>query len=84
MREVKMVDKLTKEHLIKTFKEAKANNQGVCIEVTIPGQDDTEYIINKHTSIDNKLDYYLNTYNDKLEHNRNSNVRIVSVYAIDV
>nr|DAN95254.1 MAG TPA: hypothetical protein [Caudoviricetes sp.] len=25
----------------------------------------------------------MNTYNDKLEHNRNSAVRIVSVYAID-
>lgn len=83
MQEVKEVKKLTKEHLIKTFEEAKANNQSVCVEVTIPGQNDTEYIINKHASIDNKLTYYLNTYNDNLEHNRNNEVKIVSVYAID-
>nr|DAN95255.1 MAG TPA: hypothetical protein [Caudoviricetes sp.] len=36
MQEVKEVDKLTKEHLIKTFEEAKANNQCICVEVTIP------------------------------------------------
>ena len=83
MQEVKQVNKLTKEHLIKTFEEAKANNQSVCVEVTIPGQNDTEYIINKNASIDNKLEYYLNTYDDNLEHNRNNEVRIVSAYAID-
>ena len=83
MQEVKKVEKLTKEHLIKTFEEAKTNNQSVCVEVTIPGQNDTEYIINKNASIENKLAYYLNTYNDNLEHNRNNEVRIVSIYAID-
>ena len=36
MQEVKEVDKLTKEYLIKTFEEAKTNNQCVCVEVTIP------------------------------------------------
>ena len=83
MYEVKEVKKLTKEHLIRTFEEAKLNNQSVCVEVTIPGQNDTEYIINKNASIDNKLEYYLNTYNDNLEHKKNNEVKIISVYAID-
>ena len=83
MYEVKEVKKLTKEHLIRTFEEAKLNNQSVCVEVAIPGQNDTEYIINKNASIDNKLEYYLNTYNDNLEHKKNNEVKIISVYAID-
>lgn len=35
MQEVTNVAKITREHLIKTFKEAKQNNQCVCVEVTI-------------------------------------------------
>lgn len=79
-----MLNEITKEYLINTFKEAKTNNKSICVEVTIPGQNDTEYIINKNESIENKLEYYLNTYNDKLEHNRNNLVRIVNVFAVDM
>ena len=77
-----MQEKISKEYLIKVFKEAKANDKDVCVEVTIPGQSETEYIINKNSSIDNKLKYYLNTYNDKLEHSRNKEVKIVAVKTI--
>lgn len=79
-----MLERITKEYLINTFKIAKENNKSICVELTIPGQNDTEYIINKNESIDNKLQYYLNTYNDKLEHNRNSLVRIVNAFAVDM
>lgn len=40
------------------FLKAKSAGKGVAIEVTIPGQSATEFIINKNESIDNKLDYY--------------------------
>ena len=52
---------MTKKELTIIFMEAKANKSDVCVEVTIPGQEDTEYIVNKNKSIDNKLDYYFQT-----------------------
>ena len=55
---------MTKKELTIIFMEAKANKCDVCVEVTIPGQEDTEYIVNKNRSIDNKLDYYFQTYDD--------------------
>ena len=59
---------MTKKELTIIFMEAKANKNDVCVEVTIPGQEDTEYIVNKNKSIDNKLDYYFQTYDDNLVH----------------
>lgn len=65
------------------FMEAKNNKCDICVEVTIPGQNDTEYIINKNASIDNKLDYYLNTYDEDLKHKKNKDIMIVNAFAID-
>lgn len=78
-----MSDKITKQDLIDKFLYAKENNKSVGIEVTIPGQKDTEYIINKNESINNKLEYYKDTYNDKLEHIRNKEIKIVNVFVVD-
>ena len=74
---------MTKKELTIIFMEAKANKSDVCVEVTIPGQEDTEYIVNKNISIDNKLDYYFQTYDDNLVHNHNEAIRIVNAFAID-
>lgn len=74
---------MTKKELAIIFMEAKANKNDVCVEVTIPGQEDTEYIVNKNRSIDNKLDYYLQTYDDNLVHKHNEAIRIVNAFAID-
>ena len=74
---------MTKKELAIIFMEAKANKRDICIEVTIPGQEDTEYIVNKNRSIDNKLDYYLQTYDDNLVHKHNEAIRIVNAFAID-
>ena len=74
---------MTKKELAIIFMEAKANKNDVCVEVTIPGQDDTEYIVNKNRSIDNKLDYYFQTYDDSLVHKNNEAIRIVNAFAID-
>ena len=74
---------MTKKELTIIFMEAKANKSDVCVEVTIPGQEDTEYIVNKNRSIDNKLDYYFQTYDDNLVHKHNEAISIVNALAID-
>ena len=74
---------MTKKELAIIFMEAKANKNDVCVEVTIPGQEDTEYIVNKNRSIDNKLDNYFQTYDDNLVHKHNEAIRIVNAFAID-
>lgn len=67
-------------HYLKTvFTNAKKEGMDVCVEVTIPGQEDTEFIINKNKSIENKLQYYKKTYDAKLIHKHCKEIRIVSV-----
>lgn len=66
-------------YLETVFKNAKQNGLDVCVEVTIPGQSDTEFIINKNASIDNKLEYYKKTYDEKLVHKHCNEIKIVSV-----
>ena len=74
---------MTKEQLINIFMEAKKNKRDICVELTIPGQNDTEFIVNKNKSIENKLKYYLETYDDELKHCRNNNIRIINAFVID-
>lgn len=74
---------MTKEQLINIFMEAKRNKCDICVELTIPCQNDTEFIVNKNKSIENKLKYYLETYDDELKHCRNNNIRIINAFAID-
>lgn len=74
---------MTKKELTIIFMEAKANKSDVCVEVTVPGQEDTEYIVNKNRSVDSKLDYYFQTYDDNLVHKRNGAIRIVNAFAMD-
>ena len=74
---------MTKEQLINIFMEAKKNKCDICVELTIPGQNDREFIVNKNKSIENKLKYYLETYDDELKHCRNNNIRIINAFAID-
>ena len=49
----------TMSELEDIFNEAlKEHAQSVAIELTIPGQRDTEFIVNRYKSIKNKLNYY--------------------------
>ena len=73
---------MTKQQLVKILSEAIADGSDIQVEVTIPGQNDTEYIINKNKSIANKLQYYCDIYDENLTHNRNPNVKIVSAQKI--
>lgn len=64
-------------YLEKVFNEASEEGLDVCVELTIPGQDKTEFIINEHSSIKNKLDYYKNTYNENCVHKKCSDIHII-------
>lgn len=67
------------QELEKIFNEAiKEKAQSVCVEVTIPFQRDTEFIINKNKSIRNKLNYYKKIYGEDLVHTKNEHIKIVA------
>ena len=48
---------MTREELKAIFAKAKENKTDIYVAVTIPGQEDVEYIVNKNHSLDNKLEY---------------------------
>ena len=61
------------------FNEAlKEHAQSVAVELTIPGQRDTEFIVNRYKSIKNKLNYYKKTYRENLVHNKVPSIKILS------
>ena len=74
---------LTKQDLINMAELAKAKNICLFVEATIPGQEETEVIVNRPSSVDNKVKYYLETYNDDLTHKRNPEIKIVQISAGD-
>ena len=78
-----MHSNMTREELKKVFAKAKENKTDIYIAVTIPGQDDYEYIVNKNRSLDNKLEYYCKAYDDSCVHCMNSQVRIVKAGVLD-
>ena len=79
-RGINMLTKIEKmSELEAIFEEArKEHAQTIAVEITIPGQRDTEFIINQNRSFRNKLNYYKRTYNDDLVHNKVPSIRIVS------
>lgn len=72
------MEKLNKfQDLIDIFVKAKECNRDVALELTVPGQKETEIIIVKVSNIDYKLDYYCKNYNENLELNRCKDIRII-------
>lgn len=74
---------MTREELKKIFAQAKESKLDVYVAVTIPGQDDVEYIVNKNKSLDNKLEYYCKAYDEDCVHCMNNQIRIVKAGWID-
>lgn len=74
---------MTREDLKAIFASAKDNHTDVYVAVTIPGQDDVEYIVNKNHSLDNKLEYYCKAYDENCVHCMNDKIRIVKAGLID-
>ena len=74
---------LDKQDLINMAELAKAKNICLFVEVTIPDQEETEVIVNRPSSVDNKVKYYLEMYNDDLTSKRNKDIKIVQISAGD-
>lgn len=74
---------LDKQDLFSMGELAKERNLCLAVEVTIPGQEETEIIINRPSSIDNKVRYYMEMYNDDLTSKRNKDIKIVQISAVD-
>lgn len=74
---------MTREELKTIFKMAKDSELDICVAVTIPNQEDLEYIINKNSSLNNKLEYYLKAYNENCVHSMNDQIKIVDAFCID-
>lgn len=67
------------QELEDVFNEALQNHaQSVAVELTIPNQRYTEFIVNRYSSIRSKLNYYKKIYNENLVHNRNDRIKIIS------
>lgn len=64
------------------FLDAINSGMDICVELTIPGQEDTEFIVNRNKSLRNKLEYYKKTYNEDLVHKNCSDIKIVSIRKI--
>lgn len=74
---------MKREELIEKFNEALENKNDICVAVTIPNQNELEYIINKYNSIKNKLDYYCKAYDENCVHCMNDKIIIKEVFSID-
>lgn len=75
-------DNFTLNELEMTFKECKDLEMPICVAIQLPNQKDPELIINTLNSLDNKLDYYKETYDKNLIHKNNKNIRILSAFPI--
>lgn len=73
---------MTIDKLEDAFKESKELNMPICVGIKIPGQEENELIINGIGSLDNKLKYYKENYDDNCNHKNGSGVRIVSAFPI--
>ena len=59
------LESFTFKELENAFKECKELELPICVAIKLPNQKDPELIINGIDSLDNKLDYYKKTYDEK-------------------
>lgn len=74
---------MNKEELKKIFQLAKESESDIAIELTVPTRDESEIIIVKNANLDYKLDYYLKSYNDNLELERFTEIKILNMSLIN-
>lgn len=79
-----MNDKLTKEELKEFFLNMKKEGLDVGIKLKMPNQKEPEIIMNYNSSIDTKLDYYMNTYDNNLVHKNNTEIQIIDVIGTNI
>lgn len=75
--------RIDKQKLKEIFEEAKQKTIDVILELTVPTREVSEYIIVLTDNLDYKLDYYIKNYNDNLELERCTDVKILSAKTID-
>lgn len=74
-----MEEKLTKQELKDFFLGMKKEGLDIVIKLKMPNQKEPEIIMNYNSSIDTKLEYYLNTYDDDLFHKNNPEIQIIDM-----
>lgn len=74
---------MSREELKQVFEEAIASKLDAYVAVTIPGQDELEYIVNKNASLANKLEYYCKAYDENGVHCMNNQIKIMKAGMID-
>lgn len=74
---------MKRENLISVFDTAKLTKMDIAVEVTIPGQETTEVIVNRYENLDNKLKFYTKVYDENCVHCMNKEVKIVNVWCVN-
>ncbi len=76
--------KLTKEELISFFNVVKKQGNDIVIKLKMPNQTEPEIIMNYNSSIDVKLEYYKNTYDENLVHKNCKDIEIIDMLATKI
>lgn len=76
--------KLNKEELKDFFLNMKKEGLDIGIKLKMPNQKEPEIILNYNSSIDTKLEYYLNTYDANLVHKNNSEIQIIDMIGTQI
>ena len=74
---------MKRENLISVFDTTKLTKMDIAVEVTIPGQETTEVIVNRYENLDNKLKFYTKAYDENCVHCMNKEVKIVNVWCVN-
>lgn len=73
---------MKKDSLIHIFDTAKETGMDIAVEITIPGQQTSEVIVNRHENLDNKLEFYKKAYDDDGVHCMNKDVKIIDAWCV--
>lgn len=71
---------MTKREFIKQYESAmKQGYKYIGVEVMMNGNTDPEYIINKASNFNSKLEYYKKAYNDNMQLITNNSISIINI-----
>lgn len=71
---------MTKKEFVKQYEDAmRQGYRYIGVEVMVEGNTEPEYIINKASNFNNKLEYYKKAYNDDMQLIANNSIAIVDI-----
>ena len=71
---------MTKREFIKQYESAmRQGYKYIGVEAMMNGNTDPEYIINKVSNFDSKLEYYKKAYNDNMQLITNNSISIINI-----